>query len=166
MKFLNSGPVDKAQAGAELSITRLLGCFAAFIILPFLADSTAVPPCIPVKGSSENVPGLPRDCTWAEHTQGLAGGGWGFGTGGCSSLAVTFQASSAAGLLVLGMVGIPSQKVRWHWALLQRALEPRSCCKELWLCQKDAFGKDETVSPTRFCFSLLDLDLVCGLAWQ
>lgn len=61
-----------------------------------------------------------------------------------------------AGFLVLGMVGMPSQKTRWCWALLQHVQaspgEPRSSCNELWLLQKDAFCKDETVSTPSFAF--------------
>lgn len=64
-----------------------------------------------------------------------------------------------AGFLVLGMVGMPSQKTRWCWALLQHVQaspsEPRSSCNELWLLQKDAFCKDETMSTTTFCFTVL-----------
>lgn len=77
---------------------------------------------------------------------------------------------SRAGFLVLGMVGMPSQKMRWHWALLQRgqasAGGPRSCCRELWLLQKDAFGKGEVLLFSAACQEApLDV-VVCGLAWQ
>lgn len=168
MKFLNSGSADKAWAGAELGIIHLLSCFAAFIILPFLTDSTAVPPCIPVKGSSENVPGLSRDCTWAELTKGSSCW-WGPHCRGVSqrwlgSLAVTFPGSSSsqAELGFLSWNACSKDEV----ALLQPALEPRSCCKELWLLQRDAFGKDETMTPTKFCFSLLHFKRppwICGV---
>lgn len=125
MKFLNSSSVDKPQAGAELGITRLLCCFAGFIVLPFRTDSTAVPPRIPVKGKGQVkkswlMLGLPRYCTWAGHTKGSGcrwgahcrglGRRWsGCGTGGCSSLWLSraFPGSSSSHGLMWSWVSCP-----------------------------------------------------------
>lgn len=111
MKLLNRGSVDKAQAGAELSITHLLHCFAGFIILPFRTDSTAVPPHIPVKGKGQvkmcrrsrgiasgqsALRALDKGLVGGAHCRGLSKGWLGCATGRCSSLAVTFPGSSSA----------------------------------------------------------------------
>lgn len=49
MTFLSSGSVDKAQARYH----SLAALFCCFIILPFRADSTAVPPHIPVTAKGQ-----------------------------------------------------------------------------------------------------------------
>lgn len=132
------------------------------------------------------MPGLLRDCTWAERTKG-SGCRWGAHSlhrsqpelvglwhgrmqlFGCRFSRLILN-SSRAGFLVLGMVGMPSQKMRWHWALLQHgqasAGEPRSCCRGLWLLQKDAFGKGEVLLFSAACQEAPLVVLVRALAWQ
>lgn len=180
MKLLNRGSVDKAQASTELGITHLLHCFAGFIILPFRTDSTAVPPHIPVKGKGQvKMCRGSRGIAAGQSTlRALAKGRWGepiaevspgvvglchgkMQLSGCHFSRLIFN-PSRAGFPVLGMVGMPSQKMRWCWALLQHFQastgKPRNCCKELWLLQKDAFSKDETMSLSWFCFSVLHVE--------
>lgn len=107
--------------GAALLVAVLFHWLYHF---PFRIDSTAVFSFIPAneKGQVEKswlVPGIPRDCTWAEHTNKgiwLPVGSESHGSrpeveatawGGCSLLDVIFPGSSSSCELVRELVSCP-----------------------------------------------------------